>query len=51
MGIGILVGGFLAEYISYGAAFRVTAVMQAAGAMLFLLATRRFFISRKLHDD
>lgn len=51
MGIGILIGGFLAEYISYSAAFWVTAAMQAAGALLFLSATRYFYLRRKLHDD
>lgn len=51
MGIGILTGGFLVEYISYSAAFWVTAAMQCAGALLFLSATRYFFIRRKLHDD
>lgn len=51
MGIGILIGGFLVEYISYSAAFWVTAAMQAAGALLFLSATRYFFMQRKLHDD
>ena len=39
MGIGILLGGFLAEYISYSAAFWVTAAMQCAGTMMFLLFT------------
>ena len=51
MGIGILIGGFLAEYISYSAAFWDTAAMQAAGALLFLSATRYFYLRRKLHDD
>ena len=48
MGIGILLGGFIAEYISYGAAFWVTAAMQATGAILFLLFTRKFYMQRKL---
>lgn len=48
MGIGILLGGFIAEYISYSAAFWVTAAMQAAGALLFIVATRFFFERRRL---
>lgn len=51
MGIGILMGGFLAEYISYSAAFWATAIMQAVGTVLFLTSTQFFFHRRKLHDD
>lgn len=50
MGFGILLGGFVAEYISYQAAFWLAAAMQAIGTALFLLATRHFYIARKLHD-
>lgn len=50
MGLGILLGGFVAEYISYQAAFWVAAAMQAAGTLLFLLATNRFYLARKIHD-
>lgn len=48
MGIGILLGGFISEYISYFAAFWVLAVMQAAGTFLFIVATRFFFNKRRL---
>lgn len=50
MGIGILMGGFIVEYISYPAAFWTTAAMQGAGALLFIVATRQFYLNRKLHD-
>ena len=50
MGIGILVGGFMAEYISYEAAFWVAAAMQGTGAVLFLLVTRYFFQRRRLEQ-
>lgn len=50
MGLGILLGGFVAEYINYQAAFWLAAAMQAAGTMLFLLATRRFYMARKIHN-
>lgn len=49
MGIGILLGGFVAEYISYQAAFWVAAAMQATGTLLFLLATRHFYTARRLN--
>ncbi len=48
MGIGILLGGFIAEYVSFSAAFWITAAMQAAGMLIFLLLTRRFYNARKL---
>ncbi len=50
MGLGILIGGVLVEYISYTAAFLASAAMQASGALLFLLATRHFYTRRKLHE-
>ena len=50
MGLGILLGGFVAEYLNYQAAFWVAAAMQAAGTLLFLLATRKFYLARKIHN-
>ena len=48
MGIGILMGGFIAEYVSFSAAFWITAAMQAFGALMFIMLTRHFYLSRKL---
>ncbi|MBD5243730.1 MAG: MFS transporter [Barnesiella sp.] len=48
MGMGMLLGGFLVQYISYSAAFWTTAAMQGIGALLFLFATRHFFLRRRL---
>lgn len=48
MGIGIVVGGFLLEYISYAAAFWGSAVMQLAGTLLFFFFTRKFYLARRL---
>ncbi len=48
MGIGILMGGFLVQYLSYDAAFWATAAMQGAGTALFLAFTRNFFLKRRL---
>lgn len=50
MGIGILLGGMLAEYAGYSAAFWVTAASQIAGTLLLLFFTRRFFLSKRLTD-
>lgn len=51
MGLGILAGGMLVEYVGYGAAFWSTALMQAAGTALFFLFTKRFFLARQIYDD
>ena len=48
MGLGIVAGGFLLQYISYSAAFWGAAVMQLAGTLLFYLFTRHFYRRRKL---
>lgn len=48
MGLGILVGGVLVEYVGYSAAFWFTAASQIAGALLLFFFTRKFFLSRRL---
>ncbi|MDE5887111.1 MAG: MFS transporter [Muribaculaceae bacterium] len=48
MGLGIIAGGFLLEYISYAAAFWGAAVMQGVGTLLFFLFSRKFFSERRL---
>lgn len=48
MGIGMILGGFIAEYISYSASFIAVATMQAAGSALYILVTRSFFAKRRL---
>lgn len=50
MGAGILLGGFVAQYVSYGAAFWIAAATQTAGALLFALLTRAFFLRRQLPE-
>ena len=48
MGLGILVGGVVAEHFGYHAAFWVVAVANAIGVGLFFLHTRHFFINRRI---
>lgn len=48
MGLGILLGGFIAQYSGYSAAFWAVAATQTLGALLFAVATRRFYLRRKL---
>lgn len=51
MGIGILLGGVLTEYVSYSAAFWATAASQISGTLLLLFFTRHFFTSRRLKEE
>ena len=48
MGLGIIAGGFLLQYISYSAAFWGAAVMQLTGTLIFYLFSRQFFARRRL---
>lgn len=50
MGLGILFGGVIAEYISFRAAFWLTAAVQFSGTLLFLCSTRYFYRKRALPD-
>ncbi|WP_091819145.1 MFS transporter [Prevotella communis] len=50
MGLGILVGGVIAELISYGAAFWTVVLVNGAGVALFFLATKQFFLKRNLNE-
>ena len=50
MGLGILLGGVVAELSGYSAAFWTVAVVNALGVLLFFTATRRFFLERNLNE-
>lgn len=50
MGLGILVGGVIAEMISYGAAFWTVVLVNGSGVALFFLATKQFFLKRNLNE-
>ncbi len=50
-GFGILMGGFLVQFMSYSAAFWGAALTQIAGSILFVVATRRFFEKRRLNEN
>lgn len=51
MGLGIVTGGFLLQYISYSAAFWGAAIVQLGGTILFLVATRHFFERNRLDKE
>lgn len=51
MGFGILIGGFIAEAIGFGAAFKTVAILQGLGMILFILFTGKFFEKRKLNEN
>lgn len=48
MGLGILLGGFVAEFVGFIAAFWIVAALHVAGTLLFIVATRHFFMQRRL---
>ena len=50
MGLGILVGGVIAELISYSAAFWTVVLINGSGVALFFLATKQFFLKRNLNE-
>lgn len=50
MGLGILIGGIVAEYVSFSAAFWTVAATQGIGALLFILFTRSFYERRALDE-
>ncbi|MCR4583652.1 MAG: MFS transporter [Prevotella sp.] len=49
MGLGILLGGVIAEYWGYAAAFWAVALVNAVGVATYFLRTRRFFLERNLN--
>ncbi len=51
MGLGILVGGIVAELISYSAAFWTVVLINASGVATYFLATRNFFLRRNLNPS
>ena len=46
MGLGILLGGVIAEFLGYGSAFWTVVIVNAAGVLTFFLATKAFFLKR-----
>lgn len=51
MGLGILLGGIVAEYVSFGAAFWTVAAIQGLGALMFIMFTRYFYERRALPES
>ena len=49
MGLGILIGGIVAELISYSAAFWTVVLINGTGVATYFLATRAFFLRRNLN--
>ena len=50
MGLGILVGGVIAEFMGYAAAFWTVVLVNALGVACFFLATKAFFLKRNLNE-
>lgn len=50
MGLGILIGGVVAEYVSFCAAFWTVAAIQGLGTLMFIIFTRSFYQRRELPE-
>ena len=51
MGLGIFLGGVIAEYLGYDASFWTVVIINAAGVATFFAATKAFFLQRRLSDS
>ena len=51
MGLGMLGGGVVAEYLGYDAAFWGVVAVNAAGVLTYFLATKSFFLRRNLNQS
>ena len=51
MGLGILLGGIVAEFMGYAAAFWFVALMNLTGVVLYFAATRLFFLRHRLAEN
>lgn len=49
MGLGILLGGVIAELLGYSAAFWSVVLVNSTGVLCFFLATKQFFLQRNLN--
>jgi MFS family permease len=51
MGLGVLLGGIIAEHLGYSASFWTVAFVNAVGVAMFFLWTRSFFLKRNLNES
>ena len=51
MGLGVLIGGVIAEHMGYAAAFWAVAIAHGVGVTLFFLATRSSFLQHKINTE
>ena len=51
MGLGILLGGVIAEFMGYGAAFWSVVLVNTAGVVTFFATTKAFFLRRNLNES
>ena len=50
MGLGVLVGGAIAEHFGYSSAFWTVALVNAIGVILYFLKTQTFFLTRRIEE-
>ena len=50
MGLGILLGGILAEHFGYAVAFWCVAIVNLTGVLLYFLRSQHFFAERQIQE-
>ena len=50
MGLGILLGGILAETFSYSTAFWTVALVNLIGVMLYFIRSQRYFLEHQIGE-
>ena len=48
MGLGILLGGVIAEHLGYAAAFWTVAAVNLTGVATYFVSSRRFFLETRI---
>lgn len=51
MGLGILFGGIVSEHAGYTVAYGMNFAVNAVGVAMFFIATRKFFLARRLNEE
>ena len=50
MGLGIVLGGVIAEYFGYSAAFWTVVAVHVIGVVMYFACTRKMFIQRRITE-
>lgn len=51
MGLGIVLGGVISEFLGYSAAFWTVVAVHAVGCLMYFTVTRKLFVSRRIVNE